>query len=49
MEDIAARHAAETLLAEHKANVRFKSFGLPDAPATIADANGVSRYLSAQS
>ena len=47
MDDIVARRAAETLLAEHKANVRFKSFGLPDAPATIADAYDIQeRYVA---
>src|SRR5262249_32332316 len=38
MEDIAARRAAEALLAEHKANVRFKTIGPPDAPASLSDA-----------
>jgi 2-keto-4-pentenoate hydratase len=38
MEEIAARRAAESLLAEHKANVRFKPLGPPDGPATISDA-----------
>jgi 2-keto-4-pentenoate hydratase len=38
MEDIAARRAAETLLAEHMANLQFKPLGPPDRPATIADA-----------
>ena len=38
MENIAARRAAEALLAEHKANQRFKSLGPPAAPATISDA-----------
>ncbi len=38
MEDIAARSAAEKLLAEHKANLRFKTLGPPDGPAAIADA-----------
>jgi 2-keto-4-pentenoate hydratase len=47
MEDIAARHAAEALLAEHKANARFKSFGPPDAPATLADAYDIQeRYVA---
>src|SRR5260370_19242918 len=36
MEDIAARRAAESLLAEHKANVRFRPLGPPDEPATIS-------------
>jgi 2-keto-4-pentenoate hydratase len=38
MDDIAARRAAETLLAEHEANVTFKPLGPPDRPATVADA-----------
>jgi 2-keto-4-pentenoate hydratase len=38
MEDIAARRAAEKLLAEHTANATFKSLGPPDGPATISDA-----------
>ena len=38
MEAIAARGAADRLLAEHKANQRFKSLGPPAAPATISDA-----------
>jgi 2-keto-4-pentenoate hydratase len=47
MEDIAARRAAETLLAEHKANQRFKSLGPPDAPVTIADAYDIQeKYVA---
>jgi 2-keto-4-pentenoate hydratase len=47
MEDITARRAAETLLAEHEANVRFKPFGPPDAPAAIADAYDIQqRYVA---
>ena len=38
MEDVAARRAAQSLLAAHKANVRFTSLGAPDKPATISDA-----------
>ena len=38
MEDIAARRAAEALLAAHKANLRFKTLSAPEAPATISDA-----------
>jgi 2-keto-4-pentenoate hydratase len=38
MEDIAARRAAEALLAEHKANQWFTSLGPPQAPAAISDA-----------
>jgi 2-keto-4-pentenoate hydratase len=47
MEDIAARRAAEALLAEHKANVRFKPLGPPNAPATISDAYDIQgRYVA---
>jgi 2-keto-4-pentenoate hydratase len=38
MEKSAAARAAATLLAEHKANVRFRTLAPPDGPATIADA-----------
>jgi 2-keto-4-pentenoate hydratase len=38
MKDIAARSAAEKLLAEHKAGARFRTLGPPEGPATIADA-----------
>jgi 2-keto-4-pentenoate hydratase len=47
MEDIAARRAAETLLAQHGANVKFKPLGAPDAPATISDAYDIQqRYVA---
>jgi 2-keto-4-pentenoate hydratase len=47
MEDIAARRAAESLLAEHRANLRFKTLGPPDGPATIADAYDIQeRYVA---
>jgi 2-keto-4-pentenoate hydratase len=47
MEDIAARRAAETLLAEHQANTRFRTLGPPDGPATIADAYDIQeRYVA---
>jgi 2-keto-4-pentenoate hydratase len=47
MEDIAARRAAESLLAEHKANVRFKPLGPPDRPAAISDAYDIQeRYVA---
>jgi 2-keto-4-pentenoate hydratase len=46
MEDVAARRAAERLLAEHGANTRFTSLGAPDGPATIADAYDIQeRYV----
>ena len=38
MEDIAARRAAQSLLAAHRANVQFKTLSPPDKPATISDA-----------
>ena len=38
MDEIAARRAADTLLAAHTANETFERLGPPDAPATIADA-----------
>jgi 2-keto-4-pentenoate hydratase len=47
MEEISARRAAESLLAEHKANVRFKPLGPPDRPATIPDAYAIQeRYVA---
>jgi 2-keto-4-pentenoate hydratase len=47
MEDIAARRAAEALLAEHNANLTFKPLGPPDRPATIADAYDIQdRYVA---
>ena len=47
MEDIAARRAAQALLAAHKANVQFKTLGPPDKPATISDAYDIQdRYVA---
>src|SRR6202165_6038702 len=47
MEDIAAGRAAEKLLAEHKANLRFKPLGPPEAPAAIADAYDIQeKYVA---
>ncbi|MBI5321456.1 fumarylacetoacetate hydrolase family protein [Bradyrhizobium sp.] len=47
MDDIAARRAAEALLAEHRANVRFTTLGPPDGPATISDAYDIQqRYVA---
>jgi 2-keto-4-pentenoate hydratase len=47
MEDIAARSAADKLLAEHKANTRFTRLIPPAAPATISDAYDIQeRYVS---
>jgi 2-keto-4-pentenoate hydratase len=47
MEDIAARRAAEALLAAHKANVQFTALGPPDKPATTTDAYDIQdRYVA---
>ena len=47
MEDIAARRAAEALLAEHQANARFRTLGPPDGPATISGAYDIQdRYVA---
>src|SRR6202045_2248178 len=47
MENIAAGRAAEALLAEHKANSRFKTLGPQDAPATISDAYDIQdKYVA---
>ena len=47
MDDIAARRAAETLLAEHQANAQFKPLGPPDRPATISDAYDIQQHYVA--
>lgn len=47
MEENAAARAAKTLLAEHEANVRFRTLVPPDGPATIADAYDIQdRYVA---
>jgi len=47
MEEIAARRAAESLLAAHKANARFSPLDPPDGPATISDAYDIQqRYVA---
>jgi 2-keto-4-pentenoate hydratase len=47
MEDIAARRAAQSLLAAHRANVQFKTLGPPDKPATVSDAYDIQdRYVA---
>ena len=43
MEDIAARRAAEKLLAQHAAGERFETLGPPQGPATIADAYDIQQ------
>ena len=47
MDDIAARRAAETLLAQHQANAPFRPLGPPDKPATITDAYDVQERFVA--
>jgi 2-keto-4-pentenoate hydratase len=47
MEGTAARRAAETLFAEHKAGVLFKPLGPPDGPIGISDAYDIQdRFVS---
>jgi len=47
MEDIAAHHAAEWLLTEHRAGQRFKTLSPPAAPATVADAYDIQdKYVA---
>jgi len=47
MDDLAARRVADTLLAEHKANVRFRTLAPPDGPASISDAYDIQeKYVA---
>jgi 2-keto-4-pentenoate hydratase len=47
MDDTAARRAAETLLAEHQANARFRTLAPPGGPANISDAYDIQqRYVA---
>jgi 2-keto-4-pentenoate hydratase len=47
MDDLAAGRAADTLLAEHKANSTFSPLAPPDKPATIPDAYDIQeRYVA---
>jgi 2-keto-4-pentenoate hydratase len=47
MEDIAAERAAGKLLAEHKANLRFKPLLPPEAPTAISDAYDIQdKYVA---
>ncbi len=45
MDDSAARRAAETLLAAHKANLQFRTLGPPDRPASVADAYDIQQQF----
>jgi 2-keto-4-pentenoate hydratase len=47
MEEIAARRAADLLLAQHKANQRFTTLGSRNAPADIADAYDIQDHYVA--
>lgn len=47
MDDNAARRAAETLLAEHKANARFKALTPPDGPTVIAESYDIQQHYVA--
>jgi 2-keto-4-pentenoate hydratase len=47
MDDIAARHAAEMLLAEHKANTRFKPFDPGKGPVSVSDAYDIQQHYVA--
>jgi 2-keto-4-pentenoate hydratase len=47
MEDSAAQRVAETLLAEHKGKVRFRTLTPPDGPASISDSYDIqARYVA---
>jgi 2-keto-4-pentenoate hydratase len=47
MEYLAAKRAANTLLAAHRENVRFRTIGPPDGPASISDAYDIQeRYVA---
>ncbi|MES2194755.1 MAG: fumarylacetoacetate hydrolase family protein [Pseudomonadota bacterium] len=43
MDDLAARRAAQTLLAAHQANLQFKTLAPPDRPASVADAYDIQQ------
>jgi 2-keto-4-pentenoate hydratase len=45
MQETAARHAAERLLAEHKANTQFGPFNRTQGPSTIADAYDIQHQF----
>ena len=47
MEDIAAKRAAEWLLAEHQAGHRFETLSTPTAPVLISDAYDIQdKYVA---
>jgi 2-keto-4-pentenoate hydratase len=45
MQETEARHAAEMLLAEHKANTQFKPFDRAQGPSTIVDAYDIQQQF----
>ncbi|MDO9060106.1 MAG: fumarylacetoacetate hydrolase family protein [Bradyrhizobium sp.] len=47
MDQLAARRAAETLLAAHQANAQFAALGAPDRPADVADAYDIQQSFVA--
>ena len=47
MDELAAKRAAETLLAAHKANLQFSTLGPPDRPATVSDAYDIQQRFVA--
>lgn len=47
MQETAARHAAEMLLAEHRANTTFKPFDPSQGPATVSDAYDIQQKFVA--
>ncbi|HEY3796286.1 MAG TPA: fumarylacetoacetate hydrolase family protein [Bradyrhizobium sp.] len=47
MEETAARHAAEILLAEHRTNTTFKPFDPSQGPATVSDAYDIQQKFVA--
>ncbi len=44
MQETAARHAADMLLAEHKANTPFKPFDRQQGPASVSDAYDIQQH-----
>jgi 2-keto-4-pentenoate hydratase len=47
MQETAARHAADMLLAEHKANTQFKPFDRLQGPANVSDAYDIQQHYVA--
>jgi hypothetical protein len=47
MQETAARHTADMLLAEHKANTQFKPFDRLQGPANVSDAYDIQQHYVA--